>query len=169
MYKQIQSNLNVLIGKPLLNLGRASNLIWFNFGDYVVKKNRLGLEKKVGEFSLHVQCSWRISNDNKIIIAYRDIYSPCDQWNEEEEFNWEVQGMNRFDEKADEINKDSKSTLVVNQISADNLGGVKIYFENRHVLELFPDESNSKDEFWRFITNEGSSYHIVVTGIGIEI
>jgi hypothetical protein len=169
MNKLIESNLNVLIGKPLTNLGRASNLFWFNFGDFVFKKNRLGIERKVGQFSLHVQCSWRISSNNKIIIAYRDVYTPSSQWNEEEEFNWEIVGNNRFDEQAGEINKDSKSSFIVKQISADNLGGVKIHFDNHHVLEVFPDGSNNEDELWRFITNIGDSYHMVVTGKSIEI
>lgn len=169
MNKKIQKHLNVLIGKPLLNLGRASNLIWFNFGKWVIKKNRLGIEKKVGEFSLHVQCSWRLSNCNKIIVAYRDVYMPSSQCNEEDEFNWEIQGMNFFDEKAEEINNNLKSSLFVKQISADYLGGVRIKFENDYELELFPDESNGDDEFWRFITNIHTSNHMVVSGNGVEI
>lgn len=168
MITDIESTLNQLVGKPLISLGRAGNLIWFFFGKYIINKNKIGIERKVGEYVLHVQCSWRLVNENKILVGSKDIYMPHSQHKGEgEEFDWDIEGMNRFDEQAKALNEYCKARLFVEQIQADSLGGVKIYFKNNHVLELFPDDS-SNDEFWRFFSYIDNSPHLVVTGKGIE-
>lgn len=51
---------------------RASNLFWLGFGD-MIPIIRRGKIRVSAEYSLHIQCSWRITLNNKIVIASRDF------------------------------------------------------------------------------------------------
>ncbi len=165
---EIEDRLKNLLGLPLENAGRTGNLVWFSFGKTVTMKNRNGTEKKVAEYALNVQCSWRITQEYEILVASGDIYLPSKRFNgAEEEFKWDIQGMNRCDERLKEFFKTLKSDIFVESIQADKIGGVKIFFTKHYLLELFPDES-TKDEFWRIFVPGNASSHFVVTGNGIE-
>lgn len=167
---EIEEKLNLLSGLPLNTAGRAANLAWFGFGELLTVKNKKRIEKKVAEYALHVQCSWRITKDNKILVAYRDMYSPSKQWNGKENFEWDIQDANRFDERIEGLLlTEFQPNVLVEEIQADSLGGVKIFFTEHYLLELFPDDS-VEGEFWRFFSfrEEVSSPHFVVTGKGIE-
>ena len=62
--------------------------------------NQKGKTEEVAEYALHIQCSWRIVKGNKIVVASRDFYSPRTGLDDENEyFEWDVQGNNRFDER----------------------------------------------------------------------
>lgn len=63
---KIENVLSCLVGLPLESAGRAANIVWFGFGDLLTIKNRKGTERKVAEFALHVQCSWRITKEKNI-------------------------------------------------------------------------------------------------------
>ncbi|MDA8213418.1 MAG: hypothetical protein M0021_16320 [Clostridia bacterium] len=77
-------------------------------------KNRNGTEKKVAEYALNVQCSWRITQEYEILVASGDIYLPSKRFNgAEEEFKWDIQGMNRSDERLKEFFKTLKSDIFV--------------------------------------------------------
>lgn len=166
---EIENELNILLGLPLEDAGRSGNLVWFSFGKPLVIKNRNGTEKKAAEYALNVQCSWRITKENKILVASSDIYMPSKQWNGvEEEFEWDIQGMNRFDEHIEKLIKNIQSQVFVESIQADNIGGLKIFFTEHFLLELFPDESTEDVEFWRIFIPGNISSHFVVMGKGIE-
>lgn len=50
-----------LIGQRVNYIGRASNMLDLHFGEDVIVTDSRG-EKRVGTYSLHVQCPWRIIN-----------------------------------------------------------------------------------------------------------
>jgi len=66
--------------------------------------------------------------------------------------------------------EDVKEKLNVRKIESDEVGGLKVFFTEDYVLEVFPDTSDEDEysEFWRFINFRNSSPHFVVTGFGIE-
>jgi len=170
MRDEIISELNKLIGLKFQYGGRASNLFWLGFGEMITVK-RLRETNELAEYALHIQCSWRITKSNKILVASRDLYSPNSEWDEEnEDFDWDVQGNNRFDERIKSLMEDVKETLDVRKIESDEVGGLKVFFTENYVLEIFPDISDEDEysEFWRFINFRDKSPHFVVKGFGIE-
>ena len=161
MKGQIEENLSVLIRQPLIDIGRASNLLWISFGDKVVTSNRNGNTILKGKYALNVQCAWRLTQNNRIIVASKDIYIPKSNLIDDV-FDWEEYGSNRFDERINEFKSMIPTTnIYVSKISVDDIGGFKIDFEFGIKLELFLDDS-LEDEYWRFIVNEEKSKHFVI-------
>lgn len=160
----IENKLNKLIGLPLKHAGRAANLVWFGFGEFVEITTMIGLKREVPEYALHVECSFRITQCNKIVVASGDIYTPSSQWEgEDEDFDWDVQGINRFDERIKIFNNINQSKLIVENIQGDIIGGAKIFLTNPYLLEMFPDDSNLSEK-WRFFNVRSQEPHFVVRG-----
>lgn len=158
---RIEEKLRVLLKQPLVDIGRASNLFWVSFGEKVVTIDRKGHKNLKGKYALNIQCSWRLINDSRIIVASKDIYIPKSGL-KDDEFEWEKLGENRFDEKISEFKTIAlASNTVVSQIYADEIGGLIIIFDSGIRLELFPDDS-LEDEFWRFIIYGDKSEHFIV-------
>ena len=158
---KIEKKLSVLQKQPLIDIGRASNLLWLSFGEKVVTIDRKGNEILRCKYALNVQCSWRLIKDYRIIVASKDIYIPKTGLNEDI-FDWEKYGENRFDEKVSEFKTTMlTSNIFVSKISADEIGGLIVELDLGIKLELFPDDS-LEDEFWRFIVFGDKSEHLVV-------
>ncbi|AZB42048.1 hypothetical protein CEF21_06955 [Bacillus sp. FJAT-42376] len=170
MKNEIESGLNPLIGLELQEAGRASNLFWLGTGPLATVQTKRGSE--IGaEYSLHIQCSWRLSAGKKIIAGSRDFYSPSSQWNGEmDDFDWDEYGNNRFDERIQLFNG-RKRKLIVEKIVADDLGGCILSFSDGVALEVFPDSSDEDPdtEYWRLFNWKEKSPHFVVNGLGIDV
>ncbi|MHA7098568.1 hypothetical protein [Priestia aryabhattai] len=170
MREAIRSQIGKLIGLNLRYAGRASNLFWLGFGE-MISVTRRGKTEELAEYALDIQCSWRITKDNKILVGSRDFYSPRTGWNEEnDDFDWDVQGNNRFDERIDSFIENAKEHVTVERVEPDEIGGLKIFLSQGYLLEVFPDTSEDDEysEFWRFFNRRENSPHFVVTGNGIE-
>lgn len=170
MREAIRSQIGKLIGLNLQYAGRASNLFWLGFGE-LISVTRRGKTEELAEYALDIQCSWRIIKDNKILVGSRDFYSPRTGWNEEnDDFDWDVQGNNRFDERIESFIENTKEHVDVERVEPDEVGGLKIFLSQGYLLEVFPDTSEDDEysEFWRFFNRRENSPHFVVTGNGIE-
>lgn len=170
MREAIRSQIGKLIGLNLQYAGRASNLFWLGFGE-LISVTRRGKTEELAEYALDIQCSWRIIKDNKILVGSRDFYSPRTGWNEEnDDFDWDVQGNNRFDERIESFIENTKEHVAVERVEPDEVGGLKIFLSQGYLLEVFPDTSEDDEysEFWRFFNRRENSPHFVVTGNGIE-
>lgn len=170
MREAIRSQTGKLIGLNLRYAGRASNLFWLGFGE-MISVTRRGKTEELAEYALNIQCSWRITKDNKILVGSRDFYSPRTGWNEEnDDFDWDVQGNNRFDERIESFIENAKEHVTVERVEPDEVGGLKIFLSQGYLLEVFPDTSEDDEysEFWRFFNRRENSPHFVVTGNGIE-
>ncbi|MCM3796474.1 hypothetical protein [Priestia megaterium] len=170
MREAIRSQIGKLIGLNLRYAGRASNLFWLGFGE-MISVTRRGKTEELAEYALNIQCSWRITKDNKILVGSRDFYSPRTGWNEEnDDFDWDVQGNNRFDERIEFFIENAKEHVTVERVEPDEVGGLKIFLSQDYLLEVFPDTSEDDEysEFWRFFNRRENSPHFVVTGNGIE-
>src|SRR5215813_2282460 len=66
-----------LKGVPLWDSGRAADLEWFVFGERRTVKDSHDNPKEVGEYSLHVQCAWRITQADRGLVGSRDLYYPA--------------------------------------------------------------------------------------------
>ncbi|MDQ0227913.1 hypothetical protein [Metabacillus niabensis] len=169
MREEIISEVGKIVGSKLQYAGRASNLLWLGFGD-IVQIIRRGRTEEAAEYALHIQCSWRITLGSKIVVASRDFYSPHSQWDEDyEDFDWDIHGNNRFDERMKAFIKENRQIKVI-QIDSDEVGGLTILLSGGYKLDVFPDSSEDDEysEHWRLFKPKDNSPHFIVTGNGID-
>lgn len=165
--KEVETKLKDILGMPFNRTDRAANLVWFGFGKTINVEDFPGEMRKAPQYSLNIQCCWRIVKDDKILVAYGDLYEPGSNWKgTDEEFFWDTNGMNLCDDGLEKLNR-MHNRIFVQSIDADNLGGLKIYFSENYLLEIFADSSYDA-EYWRFFNIEDDSPHLVITNNGIE-
>ncbi len=170
MKERIEHTLKVLKGLQLKDIGRAADLEWFIFSSI----HNLGSEHDrsivVAQYALHAECAWRVVGPEGILVASRDRYYPAgsDPYQDMDNFNWDLPGNNRCDEKVmNFIKNTANKPLIVLSIEADYLGGLSLELDDGYVIELFPDDS-LEGEYWRFFRVDSEAHHFVVTGHGID-
>ena len=127
-----------------------------------------GQTKEVGEYSLHVQCSWRITRGDEVVVGNRDLYYPPQEADEvPENFNWEAIGSNRRDKRIAALFQNETRQYLVRFIEVGEAGSFRILLDNDYAIEVFPDDSLS-DEHWRIFRPHMEEPHFVVTGKGLK-
>ena len=61
--------LNSLVGLEFSGSSRAANMECFKFGELTNEG-----DKVFGKFALNIQCPWRITNSEEIIVASDDLF-----------------------------------------------------------------------------------------------
>jgi hypothetical protein len=123
---------------------------------------------QIGQFALHLQCPWRITQKASIVVGSQDLYEPADQeapWTED--FNWDVPNANLRDKKL--ANFFMWLSLVVTDVTTDEFGGFILHFSHGINLWAFPAHSKVGEyaEHWRLIDNTRTEdRHFVVSGPG---
>ncbi|GAB2476160.1 hypothetical protein [Algoriphagus taiwanensis] len=164
MKEKIQRTLDKLIGLELTRTTRAANMECLKFGQELVTDKVDGLIN-VGQFGIHLQCPWRITNGQKILIGHNDVYEQSDQDAKyDPDFDWDRPGVNLRDKKLQEL---IDKNLTVEKVTADDFGGFSIHFNDNISLTTFPTTS-LENEYWRVLDNRPTSKgHFVVGGDGI--
>ncbi len=163
----VVEELKKIVGLSLISAGRACDLIWFVFGGMVKREDeRRGSFQEAAEYSLHVQCAWRLTDPEKIIVGSADRFIPNSANNYSDNFDWDVQGENRCDEQLKALFSGFEDGFIVKDVSADRFGGLKIHLAESLLLEVFTDNSTD-DEAWRYFRSGWDFPHLVVTGTGI--
>jgi hypothetical protein len=158
---EIFTTLRALIEEPVVDIGRAGNMIWITFGSPIEVTTLNGKKRIIGKYSVHIQCPWRITLNHNIITASGDLYKPRPGMSDLN-FNWDSLGSNLFDSIVDQFRvRITSSPILVTNISVDSLGGFAIDSNNGYRLEVFIDCS-SMQEFWRFFDNSNNEDHLVV-------
>jgi hypothetical protein len=155
---------------PFVNAGRASDMMWFSFGEERQVTDSTGKGKKVGEYALHVQCAWRIVGPEGILVGSSDIYLPPGSSLDidgRSHFNWDVPGGNRCDVQMERFFLEQRLPLVVETIEVDLVGGMKIRLAKGFALEVLPT-SSADIEQWRVFQPGIEGSHFVVKGNGIQ-
>lgn len=170
MRAQIEGVLKKLQDLPMLESGRNVDLQSFQFGPIRKVSDRHGEIRMVGTYALHVQCAWRITCGNEIVVASRDRFYPAgDSYQEVENFEWDKPGANRCDERISKMFQNrSGSPFIVKNIISDDFGGFSLSFDSEYTLTVFPDDS-LEGEFWRFFEPFSNQEHFIITGKGIQI
>ncbi len=129
-----------------------------------------GRQVNIGEFGLHLQCAWRITDESVILTADLDMYSQPDEFAAyDADFNWDKENGNLRDIRLSNLLK--ARTFIVKDVKADSWGGFEISFENNVKLTVFPNLSDKSEynELWRLLNNRDESKpHFVVNATGIE-
>lgn len=170
---EIESELAVLIGRPLWGSSRAADMEMFAFGERRLGTDLRGRPVERGEFALHVQCPWRIVHHGGILAGSRDVYSPREDAQEvPADFDWDQPSANRRDQRLQWFFEErAEEPSVVQSIEADDVGSLRILLSGDFVLDVFPADSLDEEghsERWRFFRPGTDTPHIVVTGRGLE-
>lgn len=168
--EQIEIALKPLINTRLTDIGRAHTLQWILFSPIGLFETNKGHNQKYPEYSLNIQCTWRVIGQEKIVVASDDLYFPPDDhpYDDLENFDWTEQGSNRCDSRTAPFKAEiTKKTIVVLSVEADSVGGLSIRLSEGYSIELFPANSLER-EHWRFFNRHSTDQHFVVTGKGIE-
>ncbi len=119
---------------------------------------------------MHVQCAWRLSNLDGIVTGLRDLYYPAGDPDAAAE-GWspfKKGARSRLDERTEQLlSQWELSPPVVNSVSADALGGIRLSLTNGYALEVWPGES-LPDEYWPVFEPSRGNPHFVVSGSGID-
>lgn len=174
MKEEIERTLNVLIGKPLWGSHRAADLQVFKFGARIpsmlrATKRRPSEAVVIGEYGLHLQCSWRIIHEAIIAVASQDLFYAAgdDPYKDYEEFDWDKQPSRRDERIMALVASWADYPPKVISVEADMVGSLRISLTQQYILDVFPSDSLGR-EHWRLLPDSPKGEHFVVTGAGIE-
>jgi hypothetical protein len=171
MKTQIENILKSLLGLPLWDIGRRPAMEWLAFGNErrtVITKN--GDSKIVSEYSLHIQCSWRLRGPEGVIFGshYRAHYRKENPILNKLQYrgnppkpSLEQRVLKLYESRGDK-------PLSVLDVNADEVGGFKLFMSDGYFLEVFPDGS-MKTEDWRLFQPYTDKEHFVSNGYEILI
>jgi len=164
-----QQALQVLLNLPLKRIGRAADLLWLQFGESREVPSRKGGTRRVGEWALHIQTPWNFVRDSRIIVGTRDLYYYSEASSEfaeqGREFDWQKDGVSRFDRHATTLNQEFELTPpLVTRILCDSVGTFTLWLGENLTFSVFPNcASTSPDfEFWRLFQPAKETPHYVV-------
>lgn len=164
MKEKIKTTLEQLIGLELTRTTRAANMECLKFGQQLINDQVDG-QLNIGQFGIHLQCPWRITKGQEILIGSYDVYEQADQNAKyDPDYDWD-NNVNLRDKKLDGLIQDKR--LTVEKITTDDFGGFEIILSDNIKLTTFPANS-LKDEYWRLLDNRPTmDKHFVVSGEGI--
>jgi hypothetical protein len=129
----------------------------FLFGQPVPMVSPTGRWIHIGEFSLHVQCAWRLTRGSEILVGSADLNLTPDGERPD------LEGVaTRFDERSRRFVRD-RCPVMVREVSIDVVGGLCVRFDGAVELGVFPDDSLG-DEYWRVVPAREDQDHIVCGG-----
>ena len=152
--------LRQLLGLPLEDAGRSGDMNWFSFGSKRQVIDKAGLHKTVGDFALHITCSWRLIRNSRIVVASKDKYYPREDNEQIDDFEWDVQGLNIQDEVLSHITKTLDIEFSVASVQVQLAGAFTIDFANGYTLEVFPDISLPAEN-WRLFQPYQNLPHLI--------
>ena len=170
--EQIASKLRPLIGLKLSIARLAADMRGFHFGE--IRRVPGGT---VGDYALHIQCPWRLEDENGIITGRSDLWEPAEIT---PDIDWDTWRYDKNENLQDKLiaallggyDPETRSfvnngdLLVVEGIHTDNYGGVTISLSGGYRLVIFPAGSQSED--WRLLGPDNESHHFVISGGKIE-
>ena len=156
----LQEILAPLNGLYLRCIGRAADMLWAHFGEWSDTPNTRDGNRYMGDWALHVQCPWRITQPPEIVVASGDCFYEAGS---DEPYNWETAGESRFDRYAITLNNEFEtSPPLVDTVNVDGVGGFSLRFLCGYIFEVFPDlSSNSDNEQWRLFRPGRVESHFV--------
>jgi hypothetical protein len=152
----------VLNGLRLQKIGRAADMLWMHFGDLREAPSRRGGTRQVGEWSLHIQTSWRFTRRDRIIVGVLDLYASADDGSG---YDWDRGGESRFDRIASSLNKSfQEDDIRVRQVFCDEVGSITLRLDTNLHFAVFPNFSSDypNREYWRFFRPATDDPHHVV-------
>jgi hypothetical protein len=145
----------------------------FGFGQLVSRESRRkpGQTVQSPEFSLHVQCQWRIVSGGAILVGYGDWHwPPIGSDFAYDEFMEADAPRNRRDDLVSVFTAHGQPAHIVDRAEGATTGDLRVALADGCVLEVFPNyatQDDPHDEYWRLLPPEDAP-HFVVTAHGVE-
>lgn len=170
---RINSRISILKNLKVRQISRIGSMMSIGFGDEIVSKKiyknddgKLDVRETISsQYAIDIDGFFRISDAGEIILSKDDMFRPNsflkNSCINEEGFEWDVEGNNKFDENKESINR---LNLSVQDIIVNELGDLKIVLSNNFLLEVLID-TNEDEECWRFFeVGNDEKTHIIVAG-----
>ena len=138
----------------------------FHFGERRPTTTVRGEPTEVGDYALHVQCAWRLTNGDRVVTARRDLYFPADGSEASDDFDYE-HAPNLQDKIVGEMFRERRLELTVLAVDVGNAGSLRIVLDEAFAVDVMPDDSTT-GEHWRLFVPRTNEPHFVFTGSGIE-
>jgi hypothetical protein len=172
MQANVERHLHAIVGKRLLRSDRAADMEMLAFGEPRKVRTFKGDIKEVGEYSLHIQCPWRIMGPAGIVVGSHDVHyvseaSPHERASNSEEARDQIDHTLR-DERMNSLL--GASPLFVESVQADSAGGFRLALTGGYTLEVFPDASpGGRLEMWRLLSPGTEREHFVMLSNSFEL
>ena len=145
MKKTIQSALSPLIGLPWRYAGRSGNMLVVHFGNLHEVSGPGGSTQAVHDWTIQIQCPWRISQGTRIVVAYRDFY-----YSDVPLKNLDVMTKSRFNSVLSTLCAEFETNPPsVSSVEPDDAGGFSVHLSHDYRLEVFPAENLESGKHWR--------------------
>lgn len=136
-------------------IGRCSDMIWISFGRKIVTVNHRNKKIQKSEYEFHIQCPFRITRDNNILLSNYDIYELQEETSNEK---WDVYGNNKYDKTVNEILLPILPLKVI-KVNYSKIGDIEILLEKDIIIDIFVNSSDFVEE-WRFINNNTGEHYV---------
>ena len=120
----------------------------------------------IGDFALHIQCSWRIDGPDGIVTGRSDLWRPVKDNPPIDSYEDLEKWPNLQDTRIDQWLAENERSLVVVKVDADDCGGATIHLGQDFVLRLFP--AGIRGEDWRLLGPDEDAEHFVIRGGAVE-
>lgn len=154
----LRAELEKLVGLPLWGVGLAASMLMLTFGNRYTSRTPLGREIEGGDFSLNVQCAWRVAHEDEVVAGYAD-YVALDKADPSA-------GPAFFETLQNAFTKSPR----VEAITSVRAGGFSLRLEDGLYVEAFPSFSavDPESEFWRLMSREPNQHFVVGPG-GLDV
>ena len=146
-------------------------MLWLQFGARTHAPTKRSPQRVVGDFALHLQCPWRVSASDAVVVASGDMFHPAAD-RDEREFDPGRPGDAVADTELRRwIDAHANAPLEVMSVDVDCVGGFALELARSNVVEVFPDVSAAVRpgvELWRLLRPGRDLAHVVLLSSGIE-
>ena len=164
MLDDLDRALAPLVGLALTGTARESNMLSLRFG-------RGDGDALAPDYTLDVFCAWRLARDGRILVGSGDLFTPADPAEELETFDYDAPGGSWWDARVAAYFAESPAPPVVQHVTADPLGGVRLALSDGASLDVFPNSSAAEHletEFWRITRPGTGDAQLVVGTFGLD-
>jgi hypothetical protein len=147
--KEITRHLSVLAGLDVTSVHHAADMLTLQFGALTPYVSRSGVQKLMGAWTLHIQCSWQIERNGNVCATHTDLLGSKSQ--------------------ADSATQRISNVLVtfgaatVENVLASESGGLSISLSRGLRIVITPN-GVADEEDWRFFSPASSEDHFVIEG-----
>lgn len=142
----------------------------FGFGATRTRVLQFGPNKgqsvEVRDFSLHVDCDWRVRGLEGIVVGWLDMFYRSGEASNADDDDWDRHAKgatSRRDERLEAWL--AHGPYEVQHAHADAVGGFTLELARNYALDVFPTSSLDY-EHWRLLSPDGP--HFVVRGSGLS-
>lgn len=155
--EEVRPLLARLVGAPLTGIGRALDMAVLDFGRDLISPDDANGHKVNSEYSLHIQCPFRISRRDSILLGSEDL-------RRETTTTSDTEFRINYDRRAEALDKIvSTRELLVDNIDVNELGDVHLRLRQDVEIMIFPARTY-KLEAWRFVIR-GSDHIVFPDGV----